>query len=169
MKEDFNMALNYAYVENNEIVELFHILPPNYRNISGLNLLEGNLVDLRRLGWYPIVQANVSYDTNTQKIVSFNYELQGDSILSTPVIVNKDPSEIVTYEKLKTDFMNRLRYDRNVKLSSCDWTQLKDVPLNEQDQVAWSAYRQALRDLPQQYEMNTVVSLDQVEWPVSPQ
>lgn len=162
------MALNYAFVENNEIVELVHILPPNYRNISGLNLLNGNLIELKRLGWYPIIQAEVAFDSNTQKIASFSYTIQSDNVLSTPVIVNKDASEIITFEQLKLEFMNRLRYDRNAKLSACDWTQLKDVTLTEEEQTEWANYRQALRDLPQQYENNNVVSLDQVIWPVSP-
>ncbi len=37
-----------------------------------------------------------------------------------------------------------VRESRKVKLSVSDWTQLKDAPV---DQVAWTAYRQALRDI----------------------
>ena len=39
---------------------------------------------------------------------------------------------------------NSIRTTRNQKLSSCDWTQLPDAPV---DQAAWAVYRQALRDI----------------------
>jgi hypothetical protein len=42
-------------------------------------------------------------------------------------------------------FLARLRHWRDTELARTDWTQLSDAPV---DQVAWAAYRQALRDLP---------------------
>lgn len=54
----------------------------------------------------------------------------------------------------------RVRVERNAKLTACDWTQVADAPV---DKVAWSAYRQALRDVPTQagFPWN-------VTWPVEP-
>ena len=43
-----------------------------------------------------------------------------------------------------------VRQTRNALLSVSDWTQLGDVGLTESQRSAWSAYRQALRDLPAQ-------------------
>lgn len=44
--------------------------------------------------------------------------------------------------------ISRIKHWRQKELASCDWTQLADVDLaNKSD---WIAYRQALRDLPQQ-------------------
>jgi hypothetical protein len=40
-----------------------------------------------------------------------------------------------------------VRSERNQKLSSSDWTQVIDAPV---DQIAWAAYRQELRDIPSQ-------------------
>ena len=40
------------------------------------------------------------------------------------------------------------RARRNALLAACDWTQLPDSP--EANRAAWSAYRQALRDVPEQ-------------------
>jgi len=37
---------------------------------------------------------------------------------------------------------------RKVDLASCDWTQLPDVDLS--NKLEWTAYRQNLRDIPQQ-------------------
>lgn len=53
-----------------------------------------------------------------------------------------------------------VRAARNALLAACDWTQLPDA---QADQTAWAAYRQALRDVPQQpgFPLSVV-------WPVQP-
>lgn len=53
-----------------------------------------------------------------------------------------------------------VRHDRNLRLASSDWTQLTDAPV---DRAAWAAYRQALRDLPQQTGFP-----ENVQWPIEP-
>lgn len=63
-----------------------------------------------------------------------------------------------------TEQFNALREERNRRLSVCDWTQLADAPLTTEQKAAWSAYRQALRDLPE----NTVDPANPV-WPISPE
>jgi hypothetical protein len=40
-----------------------------------------------------------------------------------------------------------VRVDRSARLSSSDWTQVIDAPV---DQTAWATYRQELRDIPSQ-------------------
>lgn len=42
---------------------------------------------------------------------------------------------------------SQVRADRNARLSSSDWTQLSDAPVNA---ASWAAYRQALRDITSQ-------------------
>lgn len=54
-----------------------------------------------------------------------------------------------------------LRIERDLKLMATDWTQNADVVLS--NQVAWDAYRQALRDLP----ANTI-DPESPAWPVRP-
>lgn len=54
----------------------------------------------------------------------------------------------------------RLRHRRDQLLAACDWTQVADAPV---DQAAWSAYRQALRDLPE-----SVSDPRQAIWPEPP-
>jgi hypothetical protein len=56
-----------------------------------------------------------------------------------------------------------LRAKRNRSISECDWTQLPDAPLTEDQREAWAAYRQALRDVPQQGGAPYAVV-----WPVPP-
>ncbi|MBU1229235.1 MAG: phage tail assembly chaperone [Proteobacteria bacterium] len=47
-------------------------------------------------------------------------------------------------------------------MASCDWTQLPDAPLSAEGKAAWAAYRQALRDVPEQ------AGFPLVEWPLAP-
>lgn len=43
--------------------------------------------------------------------------------------------------------IQRMRYERYVKLINCDWTQLSDVNLDESKRQEWLLYRQNLRDI----------------------
>jgi hypothetical protein len=54
-----------------------------------------------------------------------------------------------------------VRKERDVKLTSCDWTQVVDAPVN---QTAWATYRQALRDIPSQAGFPNTVN-----WPTEPE
>jgi len=45
------------------------------------------------------------------------------------------------------DAMQALRAERNRRLMASDYTQLPDVAIDAATQIAWRAYRQALRDI----------------------
>jgi len=86
---------------------------------------------------------------------------------STPVLVNgawllnwivRDK----TQEELDI-ISSEVRQERNQKLADCDWTQLVDAPLTDEQKTGWSAYRQALRDLTTQagFPVN-------ITWPTKP-
>ena len=53
-----------------------------------------------------------------------------------------------------------VRTERNTRLAECDWTQVLDAPV---DREAWTAYRQALRDVTEQ----SGFPFD-VVWPTAP-
>ena len=55
----------------------------------------------------------------------------------------------------------KVRIKRNQLLMESDWTQVADAPVDEQ---AWAAYRQALRDVPQQAGFPANVT-----WPTPPE
>ena len=59
---------------------------------------------------------------------------------------------------------NLIRGYRSVLLSRSDWSQLGDAPFTADEKNAWTAYRQALRDIPQDY-----VNPDEVMFPQEPQ
>lgn len=56
-----------------------------------------------------------------------------------------------------------IREIRNGLLLQCDWTQLADSPLSPEVKLEWATYRQALRDITEDFE-----TVEEVEWPVKP-
>jgi hypothetical protein len=62
---------------------------------------------------------------------------------------------------LATDSLaSAVRSERNQLLSSCDWTQIGDAPV---DATAWKVYRQTLRDITTQEGFPT-----DIIWPTKP-
>jgi hypothetical protein len=56
-----------------------------------------------------------------------------------------------------------IRLQRDERLRQSDWTMLSDSPLTKAQKTEWAAYRQALRDIPQD-----VSNPAEVDWPASP-
>ena len=75
------------------------------------------------------------------------------------VVRDKKPIPLEKQEK-GIDERALFKIERNNRLSACDWTQLPDAPV---DQAAWSKYRQALRDLP-----NNTSDPSNPVWPTPP-
>jgi len=77
-------------------------------------------------------------------------------------VANPDLERVIA-EQLASELAARwaqVKRGRNALLAQSDWTQLPDVPLTTQ--AAWAAYRQALRDVPNQPDPLHIV------WPVAP-
>jgi hypothetical protein len=85
---------------------------------------------------------------NVNTLTSANYNVE--IVIPDPTVVVEDP-------------WLALRDTRNTLLMQSDWTQLLDSALTDTQRRAWAAYRQALRDLPE----NTVDPLN-VIWPTPP-
>lgn len=72
------------------------------------------------------------------------------------------PSDVVD-EAVKQAKWVIVRAERDRLISQCDWTQMPDAPLDEAKKAEFTAYRQALRDIPQTYS-----DPDAVVWPEKP-
>jgi hypothetical protein len=62
----------------------------------------------------------------------------------------------------------RVRDQRAKLLVDSDWTVNPQVPLSEEKAAAWSAYRQALRDLPSNITLEMAKAGTDLSWPVPP-
>lgn len=75
--------------------------------------------------------------------------------------------EIARAESLRPlsddDLATQVRAQRNALIAACDWTMLPDAPLTAEELAVWTAYRQALRDVPQQVGFPAGV-----QWPEAP-
>ena len=58
--------IGWAYVENGQVVELYHSLPINWKNVSNFFALENDTVSLRNLGWYPVQNNTLELQKNQQ-------------------------------------------------------------------------------------------------------
>ena len=52
--------------------------------------------------------------------------------------------------RMDTEHSAIKRKERDEKLTACDWTQLADSPLTDEQKTSWATYRQSLRDVPAQ-------------------
>ena len=149
----------YAHIEDGNI-DFQGKLPASWRNISGLSLQSGNHSFLKPLGWLPVVETNVTPDSN-------------QVFDSDEVIINEDNVQVVhrvrsmTVEELTVRDMESwrsMRQIRNNKLASTDFYALSDVTMSSD----MATYRQALRDLPATADI-TKWDTDNWVWPTEPE
>jgi hypothetical protein len=156
----------WAYVENNEIVELHDLLPVSWRNISGLRNAADNIEFLNSVGWYRVVKDNSEHDTILFAVDTYTYDFIDNNVCETKILKQAFvPAN--NFQQLKLEFMHRLREKRNNILALSDYTQLEDVQqaLSSNERYSWKVYRQSLRDLPALYADNNELEVDSVIWP----
>lgn len=73
---------------------------------------------------------------------------------------------IRTDAELREQVAQYIRQQRAAMLSSTDWTQVVDAPLTQAKKEEFKTYRQALRDMPEQYTNET--DIDMVVFPTLP-
>jgi hypothetical protein len=159
---------NWAYVENNKVNGVYDLLPKSWKHISGLNLASDDTEFLKSIGWYPVEQHQLeNFNPVTHRLDAYSYELQGDVVVETPNIIEKDPEPQIDFAVAKHEFMKNLRKERTERLKSSDWTQLIDSQslFDEETKIKWATYRQTLRNLPTIYESDETIDLSNVTWP----
>ena len=84
----------------------------------------------------------------------------------------QDTEQEVIQEKLYNEYgrWNKVSWEgikmiRNFLLSDCDWTQMPDAPIEATLKAQWTAYRQKLREIPQDYDGQDA---DDVKFPINP-
>ena len=96
------------------------------------------------------------YDQDTQVLAPADPYIEGDWVYTVQVR-DMTEEELAAHTASKAA---QVRADRNRRLAECDWTQLLDAPV---DRTAWAAYRQELREVPDQETFPNSIA-----WPVKP-
>lgn len=105
-----------------------------------------------------IVYADDGTILRTGQCVDSDFSLQGDNVIEGECRDDENykviGGELVHSPKVDTveEVQAKIRRERSIRLSQSDWTQVPDAPV---DQETWRTYRQALRDLPAQYQNET--------------
>jgi len=87
-------------------------------------------------------------------------------------VVNGEYIELTAEEEAELDAQREaadqdfgmIRSQRNAMLGNCDWTQLGDAPLTDEQKAEWVTYRQELRDLPANFDR-----VSEVVWSTPPE
>ena len=171
---------NYAHIENGTITGVYDLYPDNWRNISNFYLLENDKETLYSLGWRTITKTPPVYNSDTQRVGNPIHTIEEDTVVETYEIVDIIFSDIIyqTDEELAAikvaqhnSAMETLRNKRDKLLAETDFTQLADIiKINgvELTQL-YEEYRQALRDLPSSYEVDSeFVNESTVTYPTKP-
>jgi len=163
---------NFAYVENNQIVEVFDELPKNWKNISNFYLLQSDEPYLNSLGWFKIIKNDPVYDSNTQQVGGYYYTIEGNVVKENrhvEEIIFKQKTAIELYEeeqKKIIDEWNYVRNKRDMLMKDMDWKYLRNarevrLNLTPTDDIAkLDVYMQKLADITKQTDPFNI------QWPV---
>jgi hypothetical protein len=105
------------------------------------------------------------FDTEGNRLTTYVDEIHGDNIPKEAIEItaeeqnlyctneyirdeNGRPKKKPVYVPTNEELLSQIRAKRNQLLSECDWTQLPDISLTEEQKTSWKQYRQALRDMP---------------------
>ena len=113
----------YAYIEDNEIKQLYDILPGFWGNTSNFNALEGEDDYLKSLGWYKIVKNIPEYNSSNQYVTSVSHTFENDVVTENYEVVTIEQPFVPekTQEDLATEEWNIVRAKRDALMRDFDW------------------------------------------------
>lgn len=131
------------------------VLEDNLKDVLEVSHLDDDI--LKNAGYVRFERAIDSESGVT--IHSTDYFMDTDGIVRNKA----DVREFTHEEKLDKYIRNR----RSYLLVASDWTQSADCPLSAEKKQEWANYRQALRDLTNDYP--TIDTEDSIVWPIEPE
>ena len=122
---------NYAYVENDQIISVYDLLPNNWRNYSNFFALEGKWDYLKSIGWYKIVHVIPEYNPETQKIDNPRQWFENDTVYERKEVIDLPPAPVehqLTEDELEElrllEIKQRwdlIRQERDTLMADFDW------------------------------------------------
>ena len=142
----------YAYIEDDAITQYpvtEYEIRTNFSNISFPRDL--STVDFSGLGVVYVTATEIpAFDSISQFVVEGDPTQNNGTWEKTWIVVDRPTDDVAVLVRKK----------RDAELLASDWTQLQNSPV---DVSAWAAYRQDLRDIPDQAGFPTSVT-----WPTEP-
>lgn len=77
----------YAYVEENQIKEIYYVMPQSWKNISNFHLLSED--ELINHNWYIVKDSPAIYDSDLEEIYDVDYQFVNNEVLRIYLIRNK--------------------------------------------------------------------------------
>lgn len=138
----------YCYIENGEVVQIYEDLPQVWKNVSNFYLLPDEII--KTYGWLPLIVEN----ENKPVFVSSNYVIEENVVRE--IIVTRDKTEKEIEEDAARELeigWAQVRNKRDEMLKQSDLFVLIDKweLLTEEQKQEIRVYRQALRDIPQNF------------------
>jgi hypothetical protein len=117
------------------------------------------------LEWYNDY-GEIEYEDRKENTTEFEIFQQCVDVFYTEL--QRIEYERVTIKPVEVDYWRELRNRRNYILQMTDWTQCRDIFLENDEE--WKVYRQELRDLPKNIEDPQPLMLDKnhPDWPTPP-
>jgi hypothetical protein len=146
--DDNGSVVKYPYTLDELIAENPHVS-------FTTEIDERTLAEFRVVSVIPAQKPPVLYDKNLVQSAIRN--INNTAYVELWTYEDADPVVVVERTEMESTLV---RAKRNQLLADSDWTQLSDCPVNS---VAWAAYRQELRDVPQ-----TEGFPWSIDWPLAP-
>ena len=147
------MATQYALIADNGEVQ--HVVSPG----SDSDYVEGEIYN-------GLLAVAVAIDTDPQELMQTKYYINNEWHSRKPRSSSWQDWDGTSWVFNPVRFATHVRLVRDNLLGVSDWTQIPDSPLTTAKRAEWAIYRQALRDIPEDYSSAT--SLDDVVWPTKP-
>jgi hypothetical protein len=145
----------YIKIDDDNNIVNHPVLEDNLKDVLEVSHLDDDI--LKNAGYVRFERAIDSESGVT--IHSTDYFMDTDGIVRNKATVREFTHE----EKLDKYIRNR----RSYLLVASDWTQSADSPLSAEKKQEWANYRQALRDLTNDYP--TIDTQDSIVWPIEPE
>ncbi len=115
---------------------------------------------LEEWGVFPVFKTPAPEASHDKNVSEGTPENRNNQWFQTWVVSNATAQEIANRVAQKAD---EVREERNKLIKQSDWTMLVDAPFSDTKKAEWVAYRQSLRDIPQQSGFPFAVN-----WPTNP-
>lgn len=115
---------------------------------------------LEEWGVFPVFKTPAPEASHDKNVSEGTPENRNNQWFQTWIVSDATAQEIANRVAQKAD---EVREERNKLIKQSDWTMLADAPFSDTKKAEWVAYRQSLRDIPQQSGFPFSVN-----WPTNP-